>query len=80
MVICSGLGLVTVLVDEKGEPASHVHVCPDGLTTLFVSVGSSAMLPLPDVAVLTPVRCREAMEREGRDAPTGRARGPPGLV
>ncbi|GGG64472.1 hypothetical protein GCM10011415_08850 [Salipiger pallidus] len=80
MGICSGLSLVTVIVDENGEPASHVHVCPDGLTTLFVSVGCSDMLPLPDVAVLVRVQGREATKREGRDAPTVQAREPPVLV
>lgn len=29
MVICSGYGVVTILVDAQGEPIGTVHPCPD---------------------------------------------------
>ncbi len=29
MVICTGAGIVVVHVDEKGQPTSAPHICPD---------------------------------------------------
>lgn len=45
MVICSGQGFVTILVDEDGQPTGAVHLCPDCALSLFSA-------PLPDT---TPV-------------------------
>ena len=80
LVICSGLGLVTVLVDENGQPVSQVHVCPDGLLTLFSGLDSGwepaaraeRWVPVVPVAV--------ALRTEGQRSPAPQARGPPSSI
>lgn len=77
VVICSGLGLVTVLVDETGAPVSRAHVCPDGLLTLFTSVGGGWEPPV-HASVWHDVAQGDAIWRaEGRRAPGPQARDPP---
>jgi len=35
MVLCTGTGPVTVLVDAEGKPTGAVHICPDCALGLF---------------------------------------------
>jgi hypothetical protein len=51
MVICTGSGPVTVLVDEDGQPTGAVHICPDCALGLF-----AAVLPGPDELPLEGLR------------------------
>lgn len=80
MVICSGLGLVTVMVDADGQPVEHSHVCPDGLMTLFTAVGAAWEPPLHQPLWL-PLASRLAqIAGQGRRPPERLARGPPVLI
>jgi len=77
MVICTGLGLTTVMVDSEGAPVSQSHVCPDGLLTLFLSAGGAwespvhllDWVPLPQIMV--------TVRGQGLQAPRAQARDPP---
>lgn len=80
MVICAGQGVITVYVDDEGNPVGAPHICPDTVLTLFVSDGIAP----PDMAVaLKWVRLprdfavRAAVHQSGI-APS--ARGPPVAV
>lgn len=42
VVICSGYGVVTILVDDKGEPVGTVHPCPDCVAQLLVDLPPQA--------------------------------------
>ena len=80
IVICSGYGIVTVSVDESGNPTGPVHDCPFCLAAM-----GAALLPgLPVVA--RPLSDGMRMDRPGEVAGWARpalpplARGPPGAV
>ncbi|WBU56965.1 hypothetical protein [Paracoccus sediminicola] len=77
MAICAGGELVTVYVDENGEPVSRVVICPDMALNLMAAIESDAPEPLlrrsglcldPDVSMPAIA---------GRDAPRAHARAPP---
>lgn len=80
MVICAGQGVITVFVDDEGNPVGAPHICPDCALSLF-SVPVAEGLGLRREEVWTriapvgyevrSVECLRAMPR---------ARGPPGLV
>ena len=40
MVLCTGTGPVTVLVDADGKPTGAVHICPDCALGLFDAVAT----------------------------------------
>ena len=49
IVICSGYGVVTIVVGPDGEPVGSVHPCPDctpHLAVVLPSIGSSPACPL----------------------------------
>ena len=77
MVICTGLGLTTVMVDSEGTPVAQSHVCPDGLLTLFLSAGG-AWEPASRLLNWVPLSQSVAVMRgQGRPVPGAQARGPP---
>lgn len=80
MVICSGLGLTTVMVDADGAPVAQSHVCPDGLLTLFLAAGGAWEPPerLPGWVSLS--QAMAAVRGQGLRAPGAQARDPPVLV
>jgi len=77
VVICSGYGVVTILVDSKGDPVGSVHPCPD--CTLH---GSLALSPGAE-PVLRPATRGDALplavatHAVGLRAPVPQARAPP---
>jgi hypothetical protein len=80
LVICSGLGLVTVLVDENGQPVSQVHVCPDGLLTLFSGLDSGWEPAERAERWVRVVPVAVALRTEGQRSPAPQARGPPSSI
>lgn len=80
MVICSGYGVVTITVDEHGNPAGPVHPCPDCLSGLGLAVlGDAPMVPWPQV-VATRIAAVDPGLPEGSRPPMAKARGPPAAV
>lgn len=80
IVICTGHGLVTILVDENGEPTGAVHLCPDCAMHLFsatADVAGTEALSLGWHAVVWEAHTTSAAHRS---APRPAARGPPALV
>ncbi|THD81523.1 hypothetical protein E7811_16585 [Aliigemmobacter aestuarii] len=80
MVICSGYGVVTITLDEDGNPVGPVHLCPDCLAGLGLAV-------LPDApTVQRPASRSAAVVAVARALPAGaslplpKARGPPAAV
>jgi hypothetical protein len=77
MVICSGYGVVTLTLDENGNPTGPVHPCPDCLAGLGLAVLGETP------AILPPARLGRALDRPAtlhlasRAAPAALARGPP---
>lgn len=78
IVICSGYGIVTLTLDEQGNPTGPVHDCPFCLAAMAAAV-------LPDLPVLhRPLTRGETLSpaaapaRAPAPAPLAQARGPPG--
>lgn len=44
VVLCTGTGPVTILIDAEGQPIGHAHVCPDCTLSLIVTVGHASPL------------------------------------
>ena len=42
MILCTGHGIVTVWVDDAGQPVETVHLCPDCALSLFAAVAPDA--------------------------------------
>ena len=49
IVLCTGYGPVSVLVDDDGQPVGKPHICPDYALSLF------ALYDSPPVQVLRPL-------------------------
>lgn len=68
MVLCTGTGPVTVLVDSEGTPTGAVHICPDCALCLFHAIASvppevprtatttalSSLHPRQDIVIAAP--------------------------
>jgi len=46
IVICTGTGPITVLVDADGQPVERGHVCPDCAMSLFAGVSAPFEPPM----------------------------------
>lgn len=78
IVICTGEGAVTVLVDAEGRPVERKVLCPDCvLSLLAIGGGSPEALPAP-VPRLAPRPLRSAAQlAPGRPRGMQKARAPP---
>lgn len=45
IVLCTGTGPITVLVDENGQPTGRAHVCPDCALSLFADIHAPVQVP-----------------------------------
>jgi hypothetical protein len=52
VVLCIGTQVVTVTVDENGQPVTSTHTCPDGVLKLSAPLASPAVVARPVVLVL----------------------------
>lgn len=77
MVICSGYGVVTILVDSQGEPIGTVHPCPDcTLNAAFALPDEPLVLCRPNTRAVALTASSASLVADWRpQAP--QARGPP---
>ncbi|WP_417719609.1 hypothetical protein [Salipiger sp.] len=77
IVICSGQGFVTILLDAEGNPTDHVHICPDA--AMAFTAPPVVPLAVPDVPAVWRRIADPLVEIRlaGRQGIPGRARGPP---
>lgn len=77
IILCTSAGIVSVAVDENGQPVEPPHICPDCALTLFAFVADTSPLPLrPLGSVETLSPTRETHEVSAQEVPAA-ARGPP---
>ncbi|MDX1780615.1 MAG: hypothetical protein R3256_04770 [Thalassovita sp.] len=77
IVLCTGTGPVSVLVDKDGAPVGPPHICPDCALTLFALHDQppvQVMRPLGQVFVL---RIDVGRSMSAGEAVPATARGPP---
>lgn len=79
IVLCAGLGVVTVTVDSRGNPVGALHVCPDCALFALAAVASpeAAVLAAPPGRAWTIGGRADASLRAGRTERTTWARAPP---
>ncbi|MCU0902013.1 MAG: hypothetical protein MUC82_16225 [Cypionkella sp.] len=78
IVICSGYGIVTIVLGPDGEPVGSVHPCPDctpHLAAVLPAAGPAALRPLTRAE---PVRVGQGAVAPAPAAPPPQARAPPG--
>lgn len=78
IVICTGYGVMTIALDERGNPVGPVHLCPDCLAGMTTYLPASPVVIVPIVLaserVVLPAQV--AQPRPASVLVT-RARGPP---
>ena len=77
MVLCTGTGPITVLVDEQGQPIGPRHICPDCSLSLFSSLGPAQTLPARPGRWQAAVFGIPPRHSTGQIAPHAQARAPP---
>lgn len=77
VILCTGMGPVTVYVDENGEPTGPPHICPECITHLLDLAIAAPMLVAPETCArqATPLAPRAQWTRAVVHSP--RARAPP---
>ncbi|MCO0635445.1 hypothetical protein M8745_05650 [Lutimaribacter sp. EGI FJ00014] len=79
IVLCTGSGPISVLVDENGQPVGRAHICPDCAFAFFAAHWDAPRLPPRPEARAVPLRPDTTARPETAQAPTPQARGPPVL-
>ncbi|SDI64478.1 hypothetical protein [Lutimaribacter saemankumensis] len=79
MVLCTGTGPITVLVDENGQPVGRAHICPDCAFAFFAAHWDAPDLPARAPASLVPLRPGAQTLPDALQVPVPQARGPPVL-
>ena len=80
IVICSGYGIVTVLVDERGAPLGTVHPCPDCIAAHVVALLPPAPVVERPLGLSRIVWVPAATVAITRTPAAPKARGPPWTV
>ncbi|WP_294613393.1 hypothetical protein [uncultured Roseovarius sp.] len=77
MVLCTGTGPVTVMVDANGQPTGTAHICPDCALGLFHAL-APAPLGVPHLTEASALEPFETTSEIGHVARAAfRARAPP---
>jgi hypothetical protein len=77
LVICSGYGVVTITLDEKGNPTGPVHSCPVCLAAMGPALLPDAPQPHRPLSRAVGLERPMAQSGTGRSEPAPNARGPP---
>jgi hypothetical protein len=80
IVLCTGTGPISVLVDENGQPVGKPHICPDCALSFFDVLADTAPHILrPEGRVVTLRLEQGRFAQPGQSIPAV-ARGPPVFV
>ncbi|WP_028028943.1 hypothetical protein [Gemmobacter nectariphilus] len=77
IVICSGYGVITVLVDDRGEPLGTVHPCPDCIAAHVVALLPPVPVVVRPLGLSRIVWAPVATGAVPLSPATPKARGPP---
>ncbi|THD76382.1 hypothetical protein E7681_00645 [Thalassobius vesicularis] len=80
IVLCTGTGPISVLVDEKGQPVGKPHICPDCALTLFAALGEEPPQIMRPLGRVTALRIDVGRHDDAGQPVPARARGPPLVV
>lgn len=80
LVLCSGGGLVQVVLGAEGQPTGESHLCPDLSATAFLALDLPVPEPAPTAERGTRLVLPARADRPAGPSPTGfSARAPPVL-
>lgn len=79
IVICSGVGMTTVVIGPDGEPIETVDVCPEG-HSIFLAIMMAPEVPEPSLTLVSLTPFAALSLPVTRDEVTPSARGPPRVV
>lgn len=77
MVICTGQGIVSITVDENGDPVGPPHICPDCALSLFAAIGAAQAGAIPPATRLVAVLVPDLVTYLAQADVAAQARGPP---
>ena len=77
IVICTGMGITVVTLDENGNPVGTPHICPDMALALLAAPPFAPLVLLPPAGSARAADLPEPAAAQGRAAPRPAARGPP---
>jgi len=77
MVLCTGTGPITVLVDENGAPVGAPHICPDCALSLFDMAVGDPEWPARPLGRGIRLQHRQKVDAVSVADVTAVARGPP---
>ncbi len=79
IVLCTGTGPMTVLVDHEGQPVEQAPICPDCAFSFLDFVVSSSEVQLLSSSEYEISLGFETSDRPGRSVAQARVRGPPAV-
>ncbi len=76
MVICTGVGMVTITIGADGEPVETAHICPDAMS-IFAATTITHDIPAPLTALQWRVMAPDTVLTQPQETLSPSARGPP---
>lgn len=76
MVICTGVGMITITIGPDGEPIETTHICPDAMS-LFAATPAAQSMPTQPTALQWRVKLPNAHTARPAETLAPSARGPP---
>ena len=77
IILCTSEGIVSVAVDENGQPVEKPHICPDCAMSLFAFVTDAPPLPLRPLGSVETLSPAQEHHRVFAQEVPAAARGPP---
>ncbi|SEV99691.1 hypothetical protein SAMN05444851_0765 [Aliiroseovarius sediminilitoris] len=79
LVICTGVGMVTMTIGPDGEPVESIYLCPDG-AQMFAAAFAFPVVHMPEARLINRITPMNSASFLGRPSLTPSARGPPALI
>lgn len=76
MVICTGVGMITMTIGADGEPVEVAHICPDAMS-LFVATLTVQDMPAQNGSMQWRTTVQTVLNLQPQEILSPSARGPP---
>lgn len=80
MVLCTGTGPLSVLVDAEGRPTGPAHICPDCALALFADITPPVSTPEPVLRAVALSGFGALARLVAQRSVAASARGPPAFI
>lgn len=77
IVLCSGSTVMTVAVDDQGQPVKHMMICPDMALSLMLGIHDTPSILVVEQLVTASQAAPASTSVSGIQTDFARARGPP---